>query len=64
MDGLYVDLAEDSLWIKMELMERSLADIVALVEEGISIQEKLIARFASDVSPLPPLIPTMLMVLI
>jgi serine/threonine protein kinase len=50
MDGLYVDLTEDSLWIKMELMERSLADVVALVEEGVTIPEKVIARFASDVS--------------
>lgn len=50
MDGLYVDLVEDSLWIRMELMERSLADVVGLVEEGLVVQEKVIARFASDVS--------------
>jgi len=30
-------------------MERSLADVVTLVEEGVTIQEKVIARFASDV---------------
>jgi hypothetical protein len=49
MDALYVDLAEDSLWIRMELMERSLADVVSLVEGGLMVQERMIARFASDV---------------
>ena len=52
MEGMYVDLQEDALWIRMELMERSLADVVALVEEGHleRIDEKVAARFASDVS--------------
>jgi p21-activated kinase 1 len=50
MDALYVDLVEDSLWIRMELMERSLADVVGLVAEGLMVQERMIARFASDVS--------------
>ncbi|THH02628.1 hypothetical protein EW145_g6725 [Phellinidium pouzarii] len=49
MDGLYVDLVEDSLWIKMELMERSLADMLALAEEGFTLPEEAIARFASDI---------------
>ncbi|KII90107.1 hypothetical protein PLICRDRAFT_40309 [Plicaturopsis crispa FD-325 SS-3] len=49
MDALYVDLVEDSLWIRMELMERSLADVVGLVSEGLMVQERMIARFASDV---------------
>jgi len=49
MDALYVNLAEDSLWIRMELMERSLADVVGLVEGGLMVQERMIARFASDV---------------
>lgn len=52
MDGLYVDLAEDTLWIKMELMERSLADMLQLAEEGLLLQEKAIAQFTADVSPL------------
>lgn len=52
MDALYIDLVEDSLWIRMELMERSLADVVGLVAEGLMVQERMIARFASDVSPL------------
>ena len=52
MEAMYVDLQEDALWIRMELMERSLADVVALVEEGHleRIDEKVIARFACDVS--------------
>ncbi|KAJ7701561.1 kinase-like domain-containing protein [Mycena rosella] len=49
MDALYVDLVEDTLWIRMELMERSLADVVGLVEEGLRLQEpRIMARFASD----------------
>ena len=51
MDELYVDSVEDSLWIRMELMERSLADVVGLVGEGLMVQERMIARFASDVGP-------------
>ncbi|KAL0952426.1 hypothetical protein HGRIS_006699 [Hohenbuehelia grisea] len=49
MDAVYVDLVEDSLWIRMELMERSLADVVALVSDGLMLQERMIARFASDI---------------
>jgi len=33
----------------MELMERSLADVVDLVGNGLMIQERMIGRFASDV---------------
>jgi len=52
IEAMYVDLQEDALWIRMELMERSLADVVALVEEGHleRLDEKIAARFASDVS--------------
>ncbi|PPR01671.1 hypothetical protein CVT24_001500 [Panaeolus cyanescens] len=49
MDGVYVDLVEDSLWVRMELMERSLADIVQLIGGGFMLQDRMIARFASDV---------------
>lgn len=49
MDGVYVDLAEDSLWVRMELMERSLADMVGLVGDGLMLQDRMLARFASDV---------------
>ncbi|KAN0079873.1 Protein kinase-like domain containing protein [Tylopilus felleus] len=41
--------ADTSLWIRMELMERSLADVIGLVAEGLALQERLIARFASDI---------------
>ncbi|KAJ7584984.1 STE/STE20/PAKA protein kinase [Mycena floridula] len=49
MDALYVDLSDDSLWIRMELMERSLADVISLIEEGLILQDRTIARFANDV---------------
>ena len=50
MDALYVDLVEDSVWIRMELMERSLADAIELVGEGLVLVERVISRFANDVS--------------
>jgi hypothetical protein len=50
VEGLYVDFVDDSLWVRMELMEKSLADVVCLVEAGLMMQERMIARFASDVS--------------
>jgi hypothetical protein len=31
-------LGMDSLWIQVELMERSLADVVGLVEDGLVVQ--------------------------
>lgn len=49
MDGLYVDLTEDCLWIRMELMERSLADMLQLSEEGFVLHEPVIAQFTRDV---------------
>ena len=49
MGTLHVDLIEDSLWIEMELIERSLADVLALMEEGVVPEEKAIARFTGDV---------------
>jgi hypothetical protein len=49
IDQLYVDILEDSLWIRMELMEKSLADVVCLVEAGLMMHERMIARFANDV---------------
>lgn len=49
LDALYVDLLEDTLWIRMELMERSLADVIALVDNGLILQDRTMARFASDV---------------
>ncbi|KAF8496160.1 kinase-like domain-containing protein [Russula emetica] len=50
MERLYVDVAEESLWIGMELMDRSLADVLAVVgEEVVEISEKMVARFVRDV---------------
>jgi hypothetical protein len=46
--GLFV--SEDTLWVEMELMERSLADMLPLVEEGLVVSEPEVARFTSDVS--------------
>ncbi|KAG6868783.1 hypothetical protein C0993_010710 [Termitomyces sp. T159_Od127] len=48
MEAVYVDLVEDALWIRMELMERSLADIVELVPSGLILGDRTVARFASD----------------
>ena len=51
MEALYVDLAEDCLWIEMELMERSLADMLALATEGLMMLEPMMARLSKDVGP-------------
>lgn len=45
--GLFI--SDDTLWVEMELMERSLADILPLIEEGLVVSEPEVARFASDV---------------
>lgn len=49
MDALYVELGEDTLWVRMELMERSLADVISLTEAGLVLQDRVIARFTGDV---------------
>ncbi|TFK24887.1 hypothetical protein FA15DRAFT_669093 [Coprinopsis marcescibilis] len=49
LDGLYMDFLEDTLWIRMELMERSLADVLSLVDQGLMLQDRMMARFASDI---------------
>ncbi|KAF7345122.1 Kinase-like protein [Mycena venus] len=49
MDALYVDFVADELWIRMELMERTLADMIWLVHEGLRLREaRVMARVASD----------------
>ena len=57
MERLYVDVVEESLWIGMELMDRSLADVLGVVGEEaldgggpVAVTEKMIARFVWDVS--------------
>lgn len=49
-DGLFFDFVENTLWIRMELMQRSLADILVLSEQDLLLEEPVIARLASDVS--------------
>ncbi|KAF8578876.1 kinase-like protein [Ramaria rubella] len=48
-DGLFFDGVGEMLWIRMELMERSLADVLVLNEDGFQLEERVMARFASDV---------------
>lgn len=36
------------LWVRMELMERSLADLLGLISEGLVLEERHVARFAKD----------------
>ncbi|KAF8549826.1 kinase-like protein [Imleria badia] len=48
-DAESASAVDTSLWIRMELMERSLADVIGLVAEGLALQERLIGRFASDI---------------
>jgi hypothetical protein len=49
MEELYLDFSEDSIWIQMELMDRSVADILALYDV-LKVEETIVARFALDVS--------------
>ncbi|KAH0834100.1 hypothetical protein J3R83DRAFT_11388 [Lanmaoa asiatica] len=48
-DAESTSAVDTSLWIRMELMERSLADVIGLVAEGLALQERLVGRFASDI---------------
>ena len=52
MDALYLypGPGEDALWIRMELMDRSLADVLELVDEGVLLEESVVGRVAADVS--------------
>jgi Protein kinase domain len=49
-EGAEDGAAAGTLWIRMELMERSLADVLVLRAEGLALEEGAIARFAADVS--------------
>lgn len=48
-DSESANAVDTSLWIRMELMERSLADVIGLVADGLALQERLVGRFAGDV---------------
>ncbi|KAJ6480431.1 kinase-like domain-containing protein [Mycena sanguinolenta] len=49
MDALYVDLAEDALWIRMELMTRTLSSIIELNRAGLMLSDRMIAGCAKDI---------------
>ena len=42
--------SDTELWIRMDLMERSLADLLGLIPEGLVLEERHVARFAKDVA--------------
>ena len=42
--------AEDALWLRMELMDRSCADLLALYDMGLVVEEKHVACVTRDVS--------------
>ncbi|PVG00067.1 hypothetical protein CPB86DRAFT_813355 [Serendipita vermifera] len=44
------ELPRPELWLRMELMERSLADLLGLYGEGLIVEERHVARFARDVA--------------
>ena len=48
MERLYVDIAEESLWIAMELMDRSLADVLAVLGEEVGSSLALEAQNDGD----------------
>ncbi|KAK6981763.1 kinase-like protein [Favolaschia claudopus] len=49
MDSLYVDPAEDALWIRMELMDRTLSSIVDLASVGLVLSDRIIAGCVKDI---------------
>ncbi|KAJ7617180.1 kinase-like domain-containing protein [Roridomyces roridus] len=49
MDALYVDPVEDQLWIRMELMTRTLSSVVALNAAGLILSDRIIAGCIKDI---------------
>ncbi|KAK6996811.1 kinase-like domain-containing protein [Favolaschia claudopus] len=49
MDSLYVDPAEDALWIRMELMDRTLSSVVDLASVGLVLSDNIIAGCVKDI---------------
>jgi hypothetical protein len=49
MDALYVDPMENTLWIRMELMTRSLSSIINLSKAGLKLLDQTIAGCTKDV---------------
>jgi p21-activated kinase 1 len=50
MDALYVDPVEDALWIRMELMSRTLSSVIELNGAGLVLSDRMIAGCIKDVS--------------
>ncbi|KAJ6534224.1 kinase-like domain-containing protein [Mycena capillaripes] len=49
MDALYVDTTEDTLWIRMEFMTRSLSSVIELREVGLVLFDRTIAGCTKDI---------------
>ncbi|KAJ7495405.1 kinase-like domain-containing protein, partial [Mycena latifolia] len=49
MDALYVDPLEDTLWIRMELMTRTLGSVIELNAAGLALSDRVIAGCIKDI---------------
>ncbi|KAJ7088049.1 kinase-like domain-containing protein [Mycena belliarum] len=49
MEALYVDPVEDTLWIRMELMARTLASVIELKTAGLALSDRVIAACTKDI---------------
>ncbi|KAJ7697231.1 kinase-like domain-containing protein, partial [Mycena rosella] len=49
MDALYVDPVEDTLWIRMELMTRTLSSVIELNAAGLVLSDRMIAGCTKDI---------------
>ncbi|KAJ7023178.1 hypothetical protein C8F04DRAFT_970480, partial [Mycena alexandri] len=49
LDALYVDPLEDALWIRMELMTRTVASVITLGSAGLVLADRVIAGCVKDI---------------
>ncbi|KAJ6521205.1 kinase-like protein [Mycena vulgaris] len=49
LDALYVDPVEDTLWIRMELMTRTLSSVIELNSAGLVLSDRVIAGCTKDI---------------
>ncbi|KAJ7141697.1 kinase-like domain-containing protein [Mycena crocata] len=49
LDALYIDPVEDTLWIRMELMERTLSSVIELNGSGVVLSDQIIAGCTKDI---------------
>ncbi|KAJ7134097.1 hypothetical protein C8R46DRAFT_1015115, partial [Mycena filopes] len=49
LEALYVDPLEDALWIRMELMTRTLASVIELSSAGLVLSDRVIAGCVKDI---------------